>query len=96
MATLNDLRNRLMQNEEIKEAFESVEYNRSRNIFKRRMELGLSQRDLADKASVTQKTISRIEGGDPGIRQTTLIKVYTALDLKEDGTPREKEYVVHQ
>ena len=96
MATLNDLKNRLMQNEEIKEAFESVEYNRSRNIFKRRMELGLSQRDLADKASVTQKTISRIEGGDSGIRQATLIKVYTALDLKEDGTPPEREYVVHQ
>lgn len=96
MATLNDLKSRLMQNEEIKEAFESVEYNRSRNIFKRRMELGLSQRDLADKASVTQKTISRIEGGDPGIRQATLIKVYTALDLKEDGTPPEREYVVHQ
>lgn len=96
MATLNDLRNRLMQNEEIKETFESVEYNRSRNIFKRRMELGLSQRDLADKASVTQKTISRIEGGDLGIRQTTLVKVYTALNLKEDGTPPEREYVVHQ
>lgn len=96
MATLNDLKNRLMQNEEIKEVFESVEYNRSRNIFKRRMELGLSQRDLADKASVTQKTISRIEGGDSGVRQTTLVKVYSALDLKEDGTPPEREYVVHQ
>ena len=96
MATLTDLRNRLMQNEEIKEALESVEYNRSRNIFKRRMELGLSQRELADKAGVTQKTISRIEGGDPGIRQTTLVKVYTALDLKEDRTPPAREYVVHQ
>ncbi|MFC4711770.1 helix-turn-helix domain-containing protein [Planococcus dechangensis] len=96
MATLNDLRNRLIQNEEIKEALESIEYKRSRNIFKRRMELGFSQRELADKAAVTQKTICRIEGGDPGIRQTTLIKVYTALNLKEDGTPPAREYVVHQ
>lgn len=95
MATLNDLRNRLMQNEEIKEALESVEYSRSRTIFRRRMELGLSQRELADKADVTQKTISRIEGGDPGIRQTTLVKVYTALNLTEDGTPPAKEYIVH-
>ncbi|OED32359.1 hypothetical protein BHE17_07865 [Planococcus maritimus] len=96
MATLNDLRNHLMQNDEINEELESVEYDRSRIIFKRRMELGLSQKELADKTSVTQKTISRIEGGDRGIRQTTLVKVYSALNLKEDGTPPETEYVVHQ
>lgn len=95
MATLNDLRKRLIQNKAIKEALESTEYSRSRKIFKRRMELGLSQIELADKAGVTQKTISRIEGGDQGIRTSTIIKVYTALNLKEDETPLAKEYVVH-
>lgn len=96
MATLNDLRNRLVQNEAIKEALESDEYTRSRNIFKRRMELGLSQVELAEKSGLTQKTISRIEGGDQGIRKSTVVKVYAALNLKEDGTPVAKKYVVHQ
>lgn len=96
MATLNDLRNRLLQNETIKEALESPEYIRSRSIFRRRMELGLSQIELAEKSGLTQKTISRIEGGDQGIRKSTIVKVYTALDLKEDGTPSAKKYAVHQ
>lgn len=96
MATLNDLRNRLVQNEVIKEALESNKYTRSRNIFKRRMELGLSQIVLAEKSDLTQKTISRIEGGDQEIRKSTIVKVYAVLNLKEAGTPAAKKYVVHQ
>lgn len=84
MATLKDLRNRLIQNDSIKDVLESSEYTRSRMIFKKRMELGLSQVELAEKAGVTQKTISRIEGGDPGIRKSTISKIYTAMDMKEE------------
>lgn len=96
MATLNDLRNSLVQNAVIKEALDSDEYSQSRTIFKRRMELGFSQVDLAKKAGLTQKTISRIEGGDPGIRKSTVEKVYAALNLKEDGTSIDKKSAVHQ
>lgn len=96
MATLTDLRNRLVHNDAMKEALESDEYSQSRIIFKRRMELGFSQMDLAKKAGLTQKTISRLEGGDPGIRKSTVEKVYTALNLKEDGTSTDKNYLVHQ
>ncbi|SDN64283.1 helix-turn-helix domain-containing protein [Alkalicoccus daliensis] len=74
----------MIQNDSIKDALDSAEYRRSRIVFRRRMELGLSQTALAEKAGVTQKTISRVEGGDPGIRTSTIEKVYAALEMKEE------------
>ena len=54
-------------------------------IAKRREELGLSQRDLADKASVSNGTVSFIEQGiteEP--KPTTLKKIATALGMSLD------------
>ncbi|AQQ55597.1 helix-turn-helix domain-containing protein [Planococcus lenghuensis] len=96
MPTLNDLRKSLSQNSGIKNTFESPEYARSRVVFKKRMELGLSQMELAEKAQVTQKTISRIEGADEGIRESTIRKVHLALGISEDDTPTAKRYVLHR
>lgn len=96
MATLNDLRGRLSQNAVIKEILETPEYVRSRVVFNRRMELGLSQVELAEKANLTQKTISRIEGGDQGIRESTIEKVYTALEMNEEESLTAKKYVLHR
>lgn len=82
MNNLEDFKQRLLDiNELAKDVFNSREYTISRLIFKRRMELGLTQVDLAKKANVTQKTISRIEGADKGVRERTLIKVLQALEM---------------
>jgi len=54
------------------------------------MELGLTQVELAEKAGVTQKTVSRVEGADKGVRESTLLKVFHALGVN-DNLPELKE-----
>lgn len=48
----------------------------------RRLELGLTQRDLATRAATTRKTISDFELGRKGIQLTTLIRLLAALGLE--------------
>ncbi|VEI05667.1 helix-turn-helix transcriptional regulator [Kurthia zopfii] len=47
-----------------KSALELMAEKRSQIIFKQRMSVGLTQSQLAERANVTQKTVSRIERGD--------------------------------
>ena len=47
-----------------------------------------SQSDVGRTASVTQKTISRLENGDDAIQLATLFDVLTALDLELVVQPR--------
>lgn len=54
----------------------------------RRM-LGLTSEEMADKASVSRDTISRLENGDPSVSMSTFLAVLRAcsiLDLVEDAT----------
>lgn len=51
-------------------------------IFSARVRAGLTQVKLAENASVTPKTIHRIEGGSGGITDTTYQKVFNALDIE--------------
>lgn len=48
----------------------------------RRRDLELTQTDLAKKIGSYQKTISKIEAGQPGVKLQTLFDVITALDLE--------------
>ncbi|WOF74440.1 helix-turn-helix domain-containing protein [Parvibaculaceae bacterium PLY_AMNH_Bact1] len=48
----------------------------------RRLELKLTQIELAQKIGSYQKTISRLEAGEPGIKTQTMFDVITALDLE--------------
>ncbi|OEV19326.1 DNA-binding protein, partial [Streptomyces nanshensis] len=49
-------------------------------IYDRRVELGLSQTELADRAEMTQPQISRIEGGDTVPTLPLLRRLAKALD----------------
>ncbi|MBQ0139158.1 MAG: helix-turn-helix transcriptional regulator [Kurthia sp.] len=72
------------ENKEIeKTAIEVMAEKRSQIIFKQRMTVGLTQSQLAERANVTQKTVSRIERGDTKVRETTLKKVYEVLGITE-------------
>jgi len=60
-------------------------------IFDRRIQLGWTQNELAQQVkkvtgdSMTQTTISRIEGGTPGITSDTYDKVLQTLGMKSIG-----------
>ena len=51
------------------------------SIIKRRIDLGMSQRDLALKSGIKQPMIARIEKFDNIPRLDTLLKLLDALDL---------------
>ncbi len=64
-----------------------TEYNRQKpyydillEVIKRRKELNITQRELADKTGTHQSSISRIESGEHDIRLSTLIEIAEALE----------------
>lgn len=68
------------------------------HLIKRRLELNLSQRDLAKMTNIKQPMIARIESGDTIPRLDTLIRIIKALDLeltfdakKQNLKPNKKE-----
>jgi HTH-type transcriptional regulator / antitoxin HipB len=52
-------------------------------ILETRNELGLSQKQLADKANITQQQLSKVENG-VNCNMTTFLKVCHALKIKID------------
>jgi transcriptional regulator with XRE-family HTH domain len=60
-----------------------------RDIIKRRIEKGLTQAELAQKANLTQAQISRIESAQLG-SINTITKVLNALDLRLTITEKER------
>ncbi|MCF7946636.1 MAG: helix-turn-helix transcriptional regulator [Spirochaetia bacterium] len=52
-------------------------------ILETRSELGLSQKQLADKANITQQQLSKVENG-VNCNMTTFLKVCHALKIKID------------
>lgn len=50
-------------------------------IFARRMELGLTQKEIAESANVSLKTFSRAEGGSGNIGTATYDSIFKALGL---------------
>lgn len=82
MKTWNNVKNNIktLTEEENKELDLLVEIVSS--IVERRNELGLSQRDLAEKSGVKQSAIARLESMKIMPQIDTLNKVLTPLDLK--------------
>lgn len=52
------------------------------HIRRNRKRLGLSQRELGDRAGLRQETISLIENGNAATRMDTMLAVLAALDLE--------------
>lgn len=58
------------------------------DLRERRTELELTQRELADRADVSQPLIARIEGGDVDPRLSTLRRIVEALEAAESEVIR--------
>lgn len=74
----------LEQDEEFKKADRQLKpyYDLVKAIIKRRSELGLTQKDLAQRASTHQSRISKIESAEHDIRLSTLVQIAEALDTE--------------
>lgn len=59
-------------------------------VHQARTRRGMSQQDLADLIGTYQKTISRIENGNPGTKLETMFSLLAALDLDLELIPRRK------
>lgn len=57
-----------------------------RGVRRRRLELGISQAEVARRARLEQRQVSLLENGGPGadVRLTTLARILDALDLEFD------------
>ena len=57
-------------------------------IIRQRNELGMSQRELADKCEIPQSSVARIESSKTMPRLDTLAKILACLGLKLTITPQ--------
>lgn len=57
-------------------------YDLALEIIRRRVELGITQKELAKRANTFQSRISKIESGEHDIRFSTLIDIAEALDCE--------------
>ncbi|PIQ04627.1 MAG: transcriptional regulator [Candidatus Nealsonbacteria bacterium CG18_big_fil_WC_8_21_14_2_50_37_10] len=82
--TYKQLKKELLKEKRIKEAYEKLGYEFAviEMIIKRRIEKGLSQKELAKKIGTKQSAISRLESGTYNPSLSFLQKVGEALDAK--------------
>ena len=78
------LKRELLKDKKIKEVYERLgpEFAVIEMIIKKRMEKGLSQKELAKKIGTKQSAISRLESGTYNPSLSFLQKVGEALDAK--------------
>jgi predicted transcriptional regulator len=72
--SLETLRSKLLSDQEIKAYYDELqdEFDIARELIAMRKELGLTQRDLAEKTGIKQPQIARIESGKQSPRLDTL------------------------
>ncbi len=69
------------QHPEMEEQLHGIGAVYGKIIFLTRMEKGLTQKELAEKAGVGDKTITRAEGGSENLGTLTYDNIFKALDL---------------
>lgn len=63
-----------------------------RSLKMQRKLLGLTQIQAGNKFNLTQKTVSNIENGRPGVQLDTLFRLLSALNLEMYLGPRDISY----
>jgi len=82
--TYKQFKRELLKNEQIKQVYEKLgpEFAVAEIIIQKRLERGLSQKELARKIGTKQSAISRLESGTYNPSLSFLQKVGEALDVK--------------
>jgi len=82
--TYKQLKKELLRDKKVKSAYEKLgsEFAVIEMIIKKRIEMGLSQKELARKIGTKQSAISRLESGTYNPSLSFLQKVGEALDAK--------------
>jgi len=84
MRTLDDLKAQLGQNPEFIKEYEALEpeYQVARAVLGLRLQQGLSQAELAERAGTKQASVSRVERVETVPSLTLLKKLAAALDTR--------------
>ncbi len=79
-----DVKKELLQDPEVKKGYDDLEleYSIIAQVIQKRLDRGLSQKQLADKIGTKQSAISRLEGGNSNPSVAFLEKVSKALGGK--------------
>ena len=85
-SSFDDLLFELDKDQNFKEEYrkQAPYYDLLITIIRRRKELGLTQKELANKAGMHQSNISKIESGELDVRLSTLIQLAEAMDTWVD------------
>jgi len=80
----NDFKKELLQDPEVKKGYDDLEleYSIIAQVIQKRLDRGLSQKQLAEKIGTKQSAISRLEGGNSNPSVAFLEKVSKALGGK--------------
>lgn len=83
MSEWKDFREELLQDPEVKQAYDAhaVERQLARAVLQQRLEKKVTQKELADKMSVPQGNVSRLESGSRTPTIATLQKAAQALNV---------------
>lgn len=84
MRTYNELKQQLLQNEEVKAEYERLEpeYQVVRAIIAARQEQHLTQQELADKTGIDRSDISKLENGSANPSLRTLKRLADGLGMQ--------------
>lgn len=84
MRNFEDLKKELLQDPEFKKEYDALEleYSIITQVIQKRLEKGLTQKQLADKIGTKQSAIARLEGGTTNPSVAFLKKVARALGSK--------------
>jgi DNA-binding XRE family transcriptional regulator len=70
----------MLVSQRINKAINSSDGTAQNRVKEFRLELGLTRVALAKMADLSEKTLDRLEGGSPQLRETTYRKVFNALN----------------
>ncbi|MED9970663.1 MAG: helix-turn-helix transcriptional regulator [Ruminococcus sp.] len=84
MRTFNELKQQLLQNEDVKKEYERLEpeYQVMRAIIKARQEQNLTQQELADRTGIDRSDISKLENGSANPSLRTLKRLADGLGMQ--------------
>ncbi|KKS64782.1 transcriptional regulator [Candidatus Daviesbacteria bacterium RIFCSPLOWO2_01_FULL_43_38] len=84
MRNWKDVKKELLKDPEVKKAYDALELEFSiiEQVIQKRLEKGLSQKQLAEKIGTKQSAIARLEGGTTNPSVAFLAKVAKALGSK--------------